>query len=108
MVTKRCSLHTQKALSTYLAGTQVTHATSLEINCATLFVFNITLIFAAVLTLSATHALAMTKAEYSADKTRISADYRVNQAVCASMTGNTKDDAKTNCVTAAKAAFGKI
>lgn len=90
MVTKRCSLHTQKALSTYLAGTQVTHATSLEINCATLFVFNITLIFAAVLTLSATHALAMTKAE------------------CASVTGNTKDDAKTNCVTAAKAAFGKI
>jgi hypothetical protein len=61
--------------------------------------FNITFIFAAVLTLSATHALAMTKAEYSAGKTRISADYKTDKAACASMTGNTKDV----CIEEAKA-----
>ena len=53
--------------------------------------FKSTLIAAALLALPAAQAVAMTKAEYKADKTRISADYKAGKQACATQTGNAKD-----------------
>lgn len=46
------------------------------------------------------NALAMTKAEYDAQKNQVSADYKVNRDQC----GNLKDNAKDICVSQAKGA----
>ncbi len=48
-------------------------------------------VVAALLVLPVAQAATMTKAEYKADKTRISADYKVDKAACASLAGNAKD-----------------
>jgi hypothetical protein len=62
-------------------------------NCKT------SLIVAALLVLPVAQAATMSKAEYKADKTRISADYKTDKAACASLSGNAKDI----CVEEAKA-----
>ena len=53
--------------------------------------FKSTLIAAALLALPAAQAVAMTKDEYKADKTRISADYKAGKQACATQSGNAKD-----------------
>ena len=57
------------------------------------------LIVAAMLALSVGQAQAMTKAEYKADKARISATYKSEKAACAPMKANAKDV----CIEEAKA-----
>jgi hypothetical protein len=57
------------------------------------------LIAAALLSLSVAQAATLSKAEYKADKTRISADYKAAKAACDSFSGNGKDV----CVQEAKA-----
>lgn len=52
-----------------------------------------------LLALSATQAATMSKADYKAGKTRISAEYKTDKAACASLLGNAKDI----CVQEAKA-----
>jgi len=53
----------------------------------------------ALLAVGTAQATAMSKPDYSAGKTRISADYKADKAACAPMTGNAKDV----CVQEAKA-----
>jgi hypothetical protein len=57
------------------------------------------LAIAALLALPAAHAEMISKADYKANKTKISADYKADKAACSSMTGNAKDI----CVEEAKA-----
>jgi hypothetical protein len=57
------------------------------------------LLAASLLALPAAHAATMTKDDYKADKTRISADHKSDKAACASLTANAKDI----CVQEAKA-----
>lgn len=57
------------------------------------------LALAALLTLSVAQAQTMSKADYKAEKTRISADYNTDKKACASLAGNTKDI----CIEEAKA-----
>lgn len=52
------------------------------------------LLVAATLLLSVAQASAMTKAEYDAAKTRISADYKVDKAACGSFSSNARDICK--------------
>ncbi len=52
---------------------------------------NAALLAACLLALPAAHAATMTKADYKADKTRISADYKADKTACASQSGNAKD-----------------
>lgn len=54
---------------------------------------------ATVLLLSSAQAATITKADYQASKTRISAEYKVDKAACTSLHGNAKDI----CVEEAKA-----
>lgn len=61
--------------------------------------FKTSLIVAALLSFSAAHAATPTKAEYKAEKTRISADYKVDKNACDTL----KDNAKDVCVQEAKA-----
>ena len=63
------------------------------------FNFKASLVVAALLVLPAAQAATMNKAEYKADKARISADYKADKAACASLAGNAKDI----CVEEAKA-----
>ena len=63
------------------------------------FNFKTSLLVAALLVLPVAQAATMSKAEYKADKTRISADYKAYKAACASLAGNAKDI----CVEEAKA-----
>jgi hypothetical protein len=49
------------------------------------------LLAACLLALPAANAATMTKADYKADKTRISADYKADKTACASQSGNAKD-----------------
>ena len=49
------------------------------------------LLLAALLALPMAHAATMAKADYTAAKTRISADYKVDKAACASLAANAKD-----------------
>ena len=63
------------------------------------FNFKTSLIVAAVLALPVAQAATMSKVEYKADETRISADYKADKAACASLAGNAKDI----CVEEAKA-----
>jgi len=57
------------------------------------------LLAASLLALPVAYAATMTKADYKADKTRISADYKTDKAACASLKANAKDI----CVQEAKA-----
>jgi hypothetical protein len=57
------------------------------------------LLAASLLALPVAYAAAMTKADYKAGKTRISADYKTDKAACAPLNANTKDI----CVQEAKA-----
>lgn len=63
------------------------------------FDFKASLIVGAMLVLPIAQAATMTKADYKADKTRISADYKADKAACAALAGNAKDI----CVEEAKA-----
>jgi hypothetical protein len=63
------------------------------------FNFKSPLIVAVMLALPLAQAATMSKAEYKADKTRISADYKADKAACAPLSGNAKDI----CVEEAKA-----
>lgn len=63
------------------------------------FNLKVSLIVAAILVLPVAQAATMNKAEYKADKTRISADYKADKAACAPLAGNAKDI----CVQEAKA-----
>src|SRR5450830_98140 len=65
----------------------------------TSFTFKTSLIFAALLSLSVAQAATISKDEYKADKTRISAEYKTDKAACATLKANTKDI----CVQEAKA-----
>lgn len=56
-------------------------------------------LLAAMLMLPAAYAVNMTKADYNAAKTRLSADYKVDHTACESLAGNRKDI----CVEEAKA-----
>jgi hypothetical protein len=49
------------------------------------------LLVASVVALPLAHAATMTKADYQAGKSRISADYKVDKSACASQAGNAKD-----------------
>lgn len=61
--------------------------------------FKASLIVAALLSFSVAQAANLTKAEYKAEKTRISADYKLDKKACDAM----KDNAKDVCVQEAKA-----
>ena len=65
----------------------------------TSFNLKASLIVAALLSFSVAQAATISKAEYKADKTRISADYKADKAACAALAGNAKDI----CVEEAKA-----
>jgi hypothetical protein len=54
---------------------------------------------AALLLLSTAQSAMITKAEYQASKTRVSADYKTEKSACRSLSGNTKDV----CIEEAKA-----
>ena len=53
--------------------------------------FRISLAVATLLALPLAQAATMAKADYKADKTRISADYKADKAVCAPLAANAKD-----------------
>jgi hypothetical protein len=59
----------------------------------------VALLAASLLALPVAYAATMTKADYKAGKTRISADYKTDKAACASLKANAKDI----CVQEAKA-----
>lgn len=65
----------------------------------TSFTFKTSLIFAALLSLSVAQAATISKDEYKAGKTRISAEYKTDKAACAAFKANAKDI----CVEEAKA-----
>ena len=65
----------------------------------TSFNFKASLIVAALLSFSVAQAATLTKADYKAEKTRISAAYKADKTACASL----KDNAKDVCVEEAKA-----
>ena len=54
----------------------------------TSFKLKASLVVAALLSLSVAQAATVSKAEYKADKTRISADYKADKAACAALTAN--------------------
>lgn len=65
----------------------------------TSFKLKASLVVAALLSFSVAQAATLSKAEYKADKTRISADYKADKAACAALAANAKDI----CVQEAKA-----
>jgi activator of HSP90 ATPase len=65
----------------------------------TSFNFKASLIVAALLSFSVAQAATLTKDQYKADKTRISADYKVDKTACDALKANAKDV----CVQEAKA-----
>ena len=65
----------------------------------TSFNLKASLVVAALLSFSVAQAATISKAEYKADKTRISADYKADKAACAALAANAKDV----CVQEAKA-----
>jgi hypothetical protein len=56
-----------------------------------LFNFKSSILVAALLVLPVAHAANLTKTDYNAGNTRISADYKADKALCASLAGNAKD-----------------
>lgn len=64
-----------------------------------LYALRSALLAASLLALPAVYAATMSKADYKAGKTRISADYKADKAACDSLTANAKDI----CVQEAKA-----
>ena len=68
------------------------------------FTLKASLLVAGLLALPLAHAvMSMSKADYSAAKTRIGADCKTGKAGCDRLAG----DAKASCVASAKTAFGK-
>jgi hypothetical protein len=65
----------------------------------TSFNLKASIIVAALLSLSVAQAATISKDQYKADKTRISADYKADKAACAALSANAKDI----CVQEAKA-----
>lgn len=65
----------------------------------TYFNFKASLIVVALLSFSAAQAATLSKADYKADKTRISADYKADKKACDAMKANAKDV----CIEEAKA-----
>ena len=65
----------------------------------TSFKLKASLVVAALLSFSVAQAATISKAEYKADQTRISADYKADKAACAALVANAKDI----CVQEAKA-----
>ena len=63
------------------------------------FTLKTSFVIASMLVLPVAHAASMSKADYTAAKTRISAEYKSDKAACASLAGNVKDV----CVEEAKA-----
>ena len=63
------------------------------------FTLKASFVVASMLVLPVAHAASMSKADYTAAKTRISADYKSDKAACASLAGNAKDI----CIEEAKA-----
>jgi hypothetical protein len=63
------------------------------------FILKASLVVASMLVLPVAHAASMSKADYTAAKTRISAEYKSDKAACASLAGNAKDI----CIQEAKA-----
>jgi hypothetical protein len=63
------------------------------------FTLKASFVVASMLMLPVAHAASMSKADYTAAKTRISAEYKSDKAACASLAGNAKDI----CVEEAKA-----
>ncbi len=63
------------------------------------FTLKASFVVASMLVLPVAHAASMSKADFTAAKTRISADYKSDKAACASLTSNAKDI----CVEEAKA-----
>jgi hypothetical protein len=61
--------------------------------------FNLSLLAVAMLALPVAHAANLAKADYTASKTRIGAEFKADKAACAALTGNAKDI----CVEEAKA-----
>lgn len=57
----------------------------------TSFNLKASLVVAALLSLSVAQAATISKDQYKADKTRISADYKADKAACAALAGNAKD-----------------
>ncbi len=57
----------------------------------TSFNLKASLVVAALLSLSLAQAATISKDEYKAGKTRISADYKADKATCAALAGNAKD-----------------
>jgi hypothetical protein len=57
----------------------------------TTFTLKTTLIAAALAVMPLAHAATMTKADYQADKIRITADYKADKATCGSLSGNAND-----------------
>jgi hypothetical protein len=57
----------------------------------TSFNLKASLVIAALLSLSVAQAATISKDQYKADKTRISADFKADKAACASLSGNAKD-----------------
>ena len=56
-----------------------------------LFNFKSSILVAAMLALPVAQAASLTRTDYNAGKTRISADYKADKALCTSMAGNAKD-----------------
>jgi len=53
--------------------------------------FKLSMVMAGLLAVPVAHAASMSKADYNASKTRISADYKAEHSACASQTANAKD-----------------
>lgn len=55
------------------------------------FQLKASLVIASLFALPLAHADTMTKADFSANKTRINAEYKADKVACGSMSGNAKD-----------------
>ena len=66
------------------------------------------LLAAGLLALPAAYAATMTKADYKAGETRISADYKTDKAACASQTANAKDICQQEAKAKEKVALAEL
>lgn len=66
------------------------------------------LLAASLVALPAVYAGTMTKAEYQAGKTRISADYKTDKAACASLAANAKDVCMQEAAAKEKVALAEL
>ena len=68
----------------------------------------ISILAAALLVLPVAYAQTISKADYSAGKTRISADYKADKKACGAMTGNAKDICKEEASAREKVARAEL